>query len=83
MCSSDLGGPLCGRKMARPYYRADRFVYADDDGTPHFYRLIRIARDDHSAAAVFFHYFGKNVEYAAKAHPRMIPPDRLFKKTKT
>jgi len=81
-CYECIGGPLCGRKMARPGHDADRFVYADEDNRPHFYRLIRVARNDLSAFAMFFHYFGNNVEYAAKAGPTLLPPDRLYRKRK-
>jgi len=73
---------LCGQKIDRPC-GSDRFVYGDEDNRPHFYRLIRIERDDKSAVATFFHYFGNDCRFANKAHPRMIPPDRLFKKRKT
>lgn len=76
-----LGGPLCGQKMERPE-DYDRFVYADPDNRPHFYRLIKIARNDHSAIATFFHYFGSNQKAAVKAHPTLLPPDRLYRKRK-
>jgi hypothetical protein len=41
--------------------------------------LIRVAKNDFSAIATFFHYFGINGTIAADAHPRMTPPERLFK----
>jgi hypothetical protein len=51
----------------------------DDEGRPNFYKLIAIARDDYSAIARFWHYFGNNANLAKKAHPTLIPHDRLFK----
>jgi hypothetical protein len=80
-CYECIGGPLCGQMMEKPW-DADRFVYGDEDNIPHFYRLIRVARNDHSATATFFHYFGNSAKAAAKAHPRLIPPKRLFKRAK-
>jgi hypothetical protein len=70
-----LGGPLCGQRRAK----ADGLCYSDPDGKTHFYRLIRVAKNDFSAIATFFHYFGINGTIAADAHPRMTPPERLFK----
>jgi hypothetical protein len=56
-----------------------RFVYVDQDGCPHFYRRIRIARNDHSAVATFHHYFGTNIDWATHAHPYLMPGDRAFR----
>ncbi len=70
-----VGGPLCGEK--RP--RFDRFVYVDEDGCPHFYRRIKVARNDFSAIATFFHYFGSDMEFATYAHPYLLPGERLFR----
>jgi hypothetical protein len=76
-----IGGPLCGKKMEKPM-GASKFVVGDDENLPHFYRLIRIAKNDHSATATFFHYFGSNARAASKAHPKLLPPERLYRKTK-
>lgn len=76
-----FGGPLCGRKMERPV-GSDRFVYGDEDNRPHFYRLIKVAKNDYSAIATFFHYFGSNCRVAEEAHPKLLPPERLFRKRK-
>ena len=70
-----VGGPLCGAKF--PSH--DRFVYVDEEGCPHFYRKIKVVRNDHSAMATFHHYFGTNRRRATKAHPYLLPGDRSFR----
>jgi hypothetical protein len=70
-----LGGPLCGKKWPR----MGRFVWVDDDGCPHYYRKINVARNDHSAVATFFHYFGTDMAHASTAHPSLLPGDRLYR----
>ena len=51
-------------------------------GHTHFYRLIRIARDDFSAFAKYYHYFGTNFRIADTATPNLRPPQYLFRKKK-
>jgi len=76
-----IGGPLCGKKVER-MGNAEGFSYTDKDFKTHWYRIIRVAKNDFSAVAKFFHYFGINGKIAKDAHPRLMPPDHLFKKTK-
>lgn len=70
-----VGGPLCGARFPNH----DRFVYVDEEGCPHFYRKIKVMRNDHSAIATFHHYFGTNKRWASKAHPYLLPGDRVFR----
>lgn len=76
-----LGGPLCGKRIEDGLGTGGLFC-ADEEGIPHFYRLIRVARNDYSAAAVFFHYFGSSPTRARDAAPTLVPHDRLFKQRK-
>lgn len=76
-----IGGPLCGEKVEAPKGKRD-FCYGDDHNRPHFYRLIRVARDDYSAVATYYHYFGSNIERASTASPTLRPPERLYKTVK-
>lgn len=72
-----VGGPLCGVKLPfRP-----KFVYLDDDGRPHYYRIIKVMKTDHSAVAVFYHYFGTSKRWANKAHPYLLPGERAYRPT--
>lgn len=70
-----VGGPLCGAKL--PSH--DRFAYVDEEGCPHYYRRIKVVRNDHSAMATFYHYFGTNRRWATKAHPYLLPGERAFR----
>jgi hypothetical protein len=74
-----IGGPLCGKKTAAT---TQGFAYEDMMGVPHFYRLIKVAKNDMSAVARFYHYFGNSMRHAEEAHPFLMPPDRLFRKIK-
>lgn len=74
-----IGGPLCGKRVQGG---GEKIACEDDDGTPHFYRLIRVAKNDFSAFAKFYHYFGTSVQRAEEAHPCLLPPQRLFRKKK-
>lgn len=76
-----IGGPLCGDSVPTPKRRR-RFAYLDPQGIPHFYKLIKVATNDHKKIATFYHYFGTNPKKALRAHPRMLPPQRLYKKVK-
>jgi hypothetical protein len=70
-----VGGPLCGHEMpSRP-----RVCFVDNDRIPHFYRRINLLRNDHSAKATYYHYFGTDVRYASEAPPHLHPGDRLFR----
>jgi hypothetical protein len=57
-------------------------VWDDGDGRLHFYRLMKVVKDDNSASATFFHYFGNDVKRAQKAIPTLRPPENLFRKRK-
>jgi len=70
-----VGGPLCGAKM--PSH--DGFAYVDEDGCSHYYRKIKVVRNDHSAMATFYHYFGTSKRWATKAHPYLLPGERVFR----
>lgn len=70
-----VGGPLCGAKFPNH----DKFVYVDDDGCPHFYRKIKVMKDDHSAIATFHHYFGTDKRWATDAHPYLLPGERVYR----
>jgi hypothetical protein len=70
-----VGGPLCGAKM--PSH--DGFAYVDEDGCSHYYRKIKVVRNDHSAMATFYHYFGTSKRWASKAHPYLLPGERVFR----
>jgi hypothetical protein len=74
-----VGGPLCGSLVEGGVHGV---TYEDDKGQAHFYRLIRIARDDFSAFAKYYHYFGTNFAKAKTAHPMLRPPQYLFRKKK-
>ncbi len=71
-----IGGPLCGTK-ADDSHDFGKFIYGDEDGRQHFYRLVRIETNDHSAGYTFFHYFGSNAKIALKASPVFVPYKQL------
>lgn len=73
-----VGGPLCGSK--RP--NMGRFIHVDTDDTPHFYRRIKVCTNDFQKKAVFFHYFGTEIEYASTAEPYLLPGDKVFRPIK-
>lgn len=75
-----IGGPLCGRRISGA---GEGVVYEDDDMNTHFYRLIRVVKNDHSARAIFYHYFGTDFRRAQSAEPMLLPPQRLFRKKNT
>ena len=74
-----VGGPLCGSLVEGGVHGV---AYEDDKGHTHFYRLISIARDDFSAFAKYYHYFGTNFRIADTATPNLRPPQYLFRKRK-
>lgn len=76
-----LGGPLCGTK-ADDCHDLGRFAFRDEDGRDHFYRLVRVETNDHTAGVTFFHYFGGNARVALSAHPVMVPFKRLARAKK-
>lgn len=76
-----FGGPLCGTKAEDPH-ELGRFAFRDEDGRDHFYRLVRIETDDHTAGVTFFHYFGTNARRALKARPVFVPYKRLARAKK-
>jgi hypothetical protein len=74
-----IGGPMCGKRIEGG---GDRVACEDEAGVHHYYRLIRVAKNDFSAFAKFYHYFGTNISAAEAAMPCLIPPQRLFRKKK-
>jgi hypothetical protein len=76
-----LGGPLCGRMVAR-VPSMNRFFVADDAGDTHFYRLLKIVADDGGSAAMFFHYCGTDPQRCEDFMPTMRPSPDMFKPIK-
>lgn len=74
-CYECIGGPLCGAKFPNH----ERFVYVDDDERPHFYKKVRLSKDDRSAVAVYHCYFGTDAIRAIEGVPMLRPPERLFR----
>jgi hypothetical protein len=54
-------------------------VYVDDDERPHFYKKVRLSKDDRSAVAVYHCYFGTDAIRAIEGVPMLRPPERLFR----
>lgn len=71
-----IGGPLCGSKV-EDFKEYGNFCYTDQDHRNHYYRLVRIETQDHSAGYTFFHYFGCNSRIARRAEPVFVPYKRL------
>jgi hypothetical protein len=73
-----LGGPLCGRRVAR-LKNMKRFYCTDGGGEYHFYRLIRVISEDGCSAATYYHYFGTDKVAAEKKGPTLLPGAHLYK----
>lgn len=76
-----MGGPLCGREVARTL-NMESFSCKDADGLTHYYRLIRMLNKEGTAAAMYYHYFGMNKLAARRGHPTLLPPPDKYKALK-
>lgn len=76
-----IGGPLCGRDVARTL-NMESFSCKDADGETHYYRLIRVVNNENTAAAMYYHYFGTNKQLANKRHPTLLMPADKYKPLK-
>jgi len=76
-----MGGPLCGRMVARTL-NMQSFACKDQDGEQHYYRLIRMVNREGTGAAMYYHYFGTDMAKARKMFPTLLPPDENYRPLK-
>lgn len=76
-----LGGPLCGRRVAKTV-NMESFICHDNDKVTHFYRLIRVTDDARENGVTYYHYCGTNHKTAYTRPPTLLMPREKYKPLK-